>query len=345
MIGMHFSPITQRRLDIFKSHKRGYYSLWLLSILFIVSCFAELIANENPIVVRYDSQWYFPVVQDIPETTFGGAFPTETQYQDPAVKQLIEAKGWMLNPILPYSANSFNYANPLPAPSAPSADNWLGTDDLGRDVFTRLLYGMRISLVFGLILTFFSAIIGIWAGAIQGFYGGKVDLLGQRFIEIWSSMPQLMLLIILSSIIAPNFFWILLILLLFSWLGLEPLIRAEFLKARNLDYVRAAKALGQSDFKIMFKHILPNAMVATVTYMPFILAGGITSLTALDFLGFGLPADQASLGDLMSQGKTNIEAPWLGLSAFFTLTLILTLLIFIGEAVRDAFDPRKQLNL
>jgi len=337
------SPINRRRLEIFREHRRGWYSLWIFLVLFGLSLMAELIANDKPLLVYYDHEIYTPVWKLYPETQFDGEFETETDYRDEFVQELINKKGWMLWPPIPYSYDTINYRLTEPAPSPPTGDNWLGTDDQARDVTARVIYGFRISVLFGLTLTLVSSIIGIIAGAIQGFYGGKIDLFGQRFIEVWASMPRLYLLIILSSIVAPNFWWLLGIMLLFSWMSLIDLVRAEFLRGRNLEYARAARALGLSNRGIMFRHILPNAMVATMTFLPFILTGAITTLTALDFLGFGLPPGSPSLGELVAQGKANLQAPWLGISAFLVLSVMLTLLVFIGEAARDAFDPRKTL--
>ncbi len=307
----------------------------------MITLFAELIANDKPLFVWYDGGAYTPVFVTYSETDFGGEFLTEADYRDPFVIDLITEKGWMVWPLIQFSYETVNYNLTTPAPAPPNADNWLGSDDQGRDVAARLIYGFRISVLFGLTLTIVSSIIGIGAGAIQGYFGGRIDLFAQRFMELWASMPTLYLLIILASIVTPNFWWLLGIMLLFSWMGLVGVVRAEFLRARNFDYVRAAKALGVSDPVIMFKHVLPNAMVATLTLLPFILSGSITTLTSLDFLGFGMPPGSASLGELLNQGKNNLHAPWLGLSAFFTLAIMLSLLVFIGEAVRDAFDPRK----
>lgn len=337
------NPITHRRIENFKANKRGYWSLWIFAVLFVVSLFAELIANDKPLLVSYDNSLYTPFLVEYAETEFGGFFETEADYRDPEVKELIEEKGWILWPLIRYSYGTINFNTPTPAPSAPTSENWLGTDDQGRDVAARLIYGFRISILFGLSLTLFSSIIGIAAGAVQGYFGGWTDLLFQRFIEIWSGLPTLFLLIILASIIEPNFWWLLGLMLLFAWTSLVGVVRAEFLRARNFEFVRAAKALGVSNIKIMYRHILPNAMVSTLTFLPFILNGSVTTLTALDFLGFGLPPGSASLGELLNQGKENLQAPWLGLSAFFVLAIMLSLLIFIGEAVRDAFDPRKNL--
>ncbi|SCA57153.1 putative oligopeptide transport protein (ABC superfamily, membrane) [Candidatus Terasakiella magnetica] len=339
------SPLNQRRLDNFKKNRRGYWSLWLFLILFTGSLFAELIANDKPLLISYEDVFYTPFLNEYPETTFGGFFETEAEYRDPEVQALIkEAGGWIIWPLVRYSYDSINYDLTVPTPAPPSAENWLGTDDQGRDVVARLIYGFRISVLFGLILTVASSIIGVAAGAVQGYFGGMIDLISQRFIEIWSGLPTLFMLIILASLVQPNFWWLLGLMLLFSWVSLVSVVRAEFLRARNFDFVRAAKALGVDDRTIILRHVLPNAMVATFTFLPFILNGSITTLTALDFLGFGLPPGSASLGELLNQGKNNLQAPWLGLTAFFVLSVMLSLLIFIGEAVRDAFDPRKTLQ-
>lgn len=335
------NPITQRRLDNFKANRRGYYSLWLFSFLFIFTLFAEVISNDKPLVVYFDGDFYAPILNTYTETEFGGDFETEADYRDSYIQELINEKGWMVWPLIRYSYKTINYDLPVPAPAPPSTENWLGTDDQGRDVLARLIYGFRISILFALTLTLLSTIVGVIVGATQGYYGGKVDLVGQRLIEIWSGLPVLYLLIILSSFVQPSFWWLLGIMLLFSWMGLVDVVRAEFLRARNFEYVRAARALGLSNRGIMFKHMLPNAMVATLTFMPFILTGAIGGLTSLDFLGFGMPLGSPSLGELIAQGKSNLHAPWLGISAFVVLSLMLTLLVFIGEAVRDAFDPKK----
>ncbi len=342
-LGMPISRLTRRRLDNFKRNRRGFWSLWIFLALFLGSLPAEFIANDNPLVVSHKGTLFFPVLKAYPETAFGGEFETEADYRDSFVVKLIEADGWMLWPPIPYSYRTINYNLGRPAPAPPSADNWLGTDDQARDVSARLLYGFRISVLFGLVLTFFSSIIGIAAGAVQGFFGGWVDLIFKRFIEIWSGLPTLYLLIILASVVEPNFWWLLGLMLLFSWMGLVGVVRAEFLRARNFDFVRAARALGVSDIGIMYRHVLPNAMVSTLTFLPFILAGSVTVLTSLDFLGFGLPPGSPSLGELLNQGKNNLQAPWLGFTAFIVLAVMLSLLVFIGEAVRDAFDPRKTL--
>jgi microcin C transport system permease protein len=342
-LGWSINPLTRRRLSNFRANRRGFWSLWIFLALFILSLFAELIANDRPLLVKYDGHFYFPVLQVYPETVFGGVLPTETDYRDPTVTQLIDTKGWMIWPPIPYRYDTINYNLPVPAPAPPSKDNWFGTDDQGRDLVARLIYGFRISVLFGLTLTVLSSIVGVLAGAIQGYFGGWTDLLFQRFIEIWGGLPILYLLIILASIVEPNFWWLLGLMLLFSWTSLVAVVRAEFLRARNFDYVRAARALGVRTPVIMFKHVLPNAMVATLTFLPFILNGSITTLTSLDFLGFGLPPGSPSLGEVLAQGKANLQAPWIGITGFMVLAVMLSLLIFIGEAVRDAFDPRKTL--
>lgn len=359
------SPINRRRLDNFKKNKRGYWSFWIFSVLFIVTLFAEAIANDRPLFVRYDGSWYWPAFIDYSETTFGGDFETAADYRDPYLQKLIAEKdGKIVWTPIRFSYSTHNLDLPTPAPSPPTwmlteeqcksvverkgltgcADleyNWLGTDDQGRDVLARLIYGFRISILFGLTLTIVSSIIGVAAGSIQGYFGGWVDLTFQRLIEIWTAIPSLYLLLIISSVLVPGFFVLLGILLLFSWVSLVGLVRAEFLRGRNFEYIQAARALGVSNPKIMWRHLLPNAMVATMTFLPFIVSSSVMTLTALDFLGFGLPPGSPSLGELLSQGKSNIQAPWLGLSGFFSVAIMLSLLIFIGEAVRDAFDPRK----
>jgi microcin C transport system permease protein len=340
-VPLRLNPINQRRLANFKANRRGYVSLHIFLLLFGLSLFAEFIANDKPFLIQYDGAIYLPFLKAYPETTFGGDFPTEADYTDPFVAELIRERGWMLWPPIPYSYDTVILDLPGPAPSPPTWQNLLGTDDQARDVLARVIYGFRISVLFGLALTILSSIVGVIAGAVQGYYGGWLDLLFQRFIEIWTSMPTLYLLIILASVVTPNFWWLLGLLLLFSWTALVGVVRAEFLRARNFDFVRAARALGVGNMTIMLRHILPNAMVATLTFMPFILIGGITSLTGLDFLGFGLPPGSPSLGELLAQGKNNLQAPWLGISGFAVMAVMLSLLVFIGEAVRDAFDPRK----
>jgi microcin C transport system permease protein len=335
------SPLNQRRWANFKRNRRGYWSLWIFAVLFLVTLMAELIANDRPILIRYDGHFYFPIFVEYPETAFGGEFETEATYKDPAVQRLIGEKGWMIWPPIAFGNSTVagDLAGSFPAP--PSRAHWLGTDDQGRDVVARVIYGYRISVLFGLILTVFSSIVGVIVGGMQGYFGGWTDLIGQRLMEIWGGMPQLYLLIILAAVVEPNFWWLLGLLLLFQWMSLVDVVRAEFLRARNLDYVRAAKALGLRDWTIMFRHVLPNAMVATLTFMPFILNGSILSLTSLDFLGFGLPPGSPSLGDLLAQGKNNLQAPWLAITAFVVLATLLSLVVFIQEAARDAFDPRK----
>ncbi|MBP0048625.1 ABC transporter permease [Marinobacterium sp. AK62] len=339
---MAMTPLQQRRWHSFKRNRRGYWSLWIFSILFALSLIAELIANDQPILVQHQQQYYWPVLAEYTEADFGGEFELPADYRDPYLQELItDDGGWMLWPLIRFSYDTINYELDQPAPSPPTSTNWLGTDDQGRDVMARVIYGFRLSVLFAVVLTLASSVIGVCAGAVQGYYGGKIDLLFQRFIEIWSGLPVLFLLIILASLIKPNFWWLLGIMLLFSWMNLVDVVRAEFLRGRNLEYVRAARALGLSDGRIMYRHVLPNAMVATLTFMPFVFNGAIVTLTALDFLGFGLPPGSPSLGELVAQGKENLHAPWLGITAFLTLSIMLTLLIFIGEAVRDAFDPRK----
>lgn len=358
------SPLNLRRFNNFKANRRGWWSLWIFLALFLLTLFAELVANERPLIVSYKGELLFPVLVDYPEEKFGG-FYAVTRYYDPFIREEIEANGWMLHAPIRYDHTTRSYASQMPYPIAPtwtldadvacanlpngtedafcgpSGYHWLGTDDQGRDVLARLIYGFRLSVLFGLTLTIISSVIGISAGAVQGYFGGWTDLLFQRFIEIWTSIPSLYLLLIFSAFFVPGFWTLLFILLLFSWVTLVGLVRAEFLRGRNLEYVRAARALGLSDMRIMFRHILPNAMVATITFLPFILSGSITTLTALDFLGLGLQGDAPSLGELLAQGKENRNAPWLGLTGFLTISIMLSLLIFVGEAVRDAFDPRK----
>ncbi len=341
-----FNPVTRRRLARFRANRRGYWSLWIFLLLFCFSLGAELFVNDQPLLIRYQGKFYSPVFITYSETDFGGEFATAADYRDPYLTDLIKNNGgWIIWPPIHYHYDTINYDLTVPAPSPPSRENLLGTDDQGRDVVARLVYGFRISVLFGLCLTFFGSLVGITVGAIQGYYGGKIDLFGQRFLEIWSGLPVLYLLIILSSFVQPNFWWLLGIMLLFSWMSLVGVVRAEFLRGRNLDYVRAAKALGAGDFQVMFRHILPNAVVATITFVPFILNASITTLTSLDFLGFGMAPGSPSLGELLAQGKANLQAPWLGLSAFFVLAVMLSLLVFIGEAVRDAFDPRQTSGL
>ena len=344
LLGMKITPLTVRRLGNFKANRRGYISFWVFLVLFIFSLFAELVANDKPLVVQYQGNYYFPVLKIYPETVFGGVFETEAEYREKDVQKFITQKGGKIywTPIR-FSYSTVNLNLNKPAPSPPTLENLLGTDDQARDVFARVLYGFRISVLFGLILTIISSIVGIAAGAIQGYFGGWTDLLFQRFIEIWSGLPRLFLLIILASVFQPSFWMLLGLLLLFEWMALEGVVRAEFLRARNFDYVRAARSLGVGNITIIRRHVLPNAMTAALTFLPFVLIGSITALTSLDFLGFGLPPGSPSLGELLAQGKANLQAPWLGITAFLVLAVMLSLLVFIGEGIRDAFDPRKTM--
>ena len=336
------TPLWRRRWQRFKRNRRGYWSLVIFLVLFIISLFAELLCNDKPYVVFYQGDYYFPLVRAYPETTFGGDFETETDYRDPYILQKITTNGnWALFPPNPYSYDTINQNLDQPVPAPPSRDNFLGTDDRGRDVLARLVYGFRISVLFGLALTAIGTLTGIVAGAIQGYFGGKVDLLCQRFIEIWSAMPELYLLIIFSSIFKPSILLLLILLSLFGWMGLADYVRAEFLKGRNMEYVKAAHALGVGNVTIMYRHLLPNGMTPVITFLPFRLSGAILALTSLDFLGLGVPPSTPSLGELPAQGKANIEAWWLSISTFVVLVGTLVLLIFIGEALREAFDPRK----
>jgi microcin C transport system permease protein len=339
---VRLSPITLRRWRGFKNNRRGYLSALIFAALLVTTLFAEVIANDRPLIVKSDAGLFFPIAISYAETDFGGDFPTEPDYRDPYFAELVKEKnGWMLWPLIPFAFDTVSKDLGGQAPSAPDSQHWLGTDDQARDVLARLIYGFRISILFGLYLTIISSAIGVVVGAIQGYYGGLIDLGLQRFIEVWSGLPTLYLLIILASIVTPTFWWLLGLLVLFSWTALESVVRAEVLRARNFDYVRAAKALGASDATILIRHVLPNAMVATVSLLPFVMNSSITVLTSLDFLGFGLPPGSPSLGELLAQGKNNIQAPWLGITGFITLACMLTLLVFIGEAVRDAFDPRR----
>ena len=322
-------------------NKRAKVAFFSLCFMLILSLFAEIIANDKPIVVKYDGEYFFPIVKVYTDARFGGDFPTEANYKDSFIKENIEENGYMIMPVVPFSYNTVDYELNQPFPAPPSFRHWLGTDEEGRDIFARILYGVRLSFLFGLILTMLSSFIGISVGAVQGYFGGKTDIIFQRFIEIWEAMPQMFVLIIVASVFVPTFWTLLFILLLFSWSELTGLVRAEFLRARNFEYVKAARALGVSHFRIIWRHILPNALVTTITFVPFILAGSIVALTALDFLGLGLGAEYPSLGDLVRQGKDNLQAPWIGLSIFFILSILLTSLIFIGEGVRDAWDKRK----
>jgi microcin C transport system permease protein len=359
------SPLNRRRWQNFKANRRGFWSLWIFLVLFVLSLFAELIANDRPFLIKFDGHLYWSAFVTYPETAFGGDFETAADYRDPYLQKLIADKGGtIIWPLIRYSYDTHNLDLPTPAPSPPTwrlteaqckpvvekkglkscrdlEYNWLGTDDQGRDVVARLIYGFRISVLFGLTLTFFSSIVGIAAGGIQGYFGGWVDLIFQRLIEVWNAIPYLYLLLILSAVLVPGFFTLLGILLLFSWVSLVGLVCAEFLRGRNFEYIQAARALGVSNAVIMVRHLLPNAMIATMTFLPFIVSNSVMTLTALDFLGFGLPPGSPSLGELLSQAKANVQAPWLGLTGFFSVAIMLSLLIFIGEAVRDAFDPRK----
>jgi ABC-type microcin C transport system duplicated ATPase subunit YejF/ABC-type microcin C transport system permease subunit YejE len=341
---MQLSPINRRRLANFRANRRAHASLWIFLTLLVGSLGAEIVANDRPLLVRYDGGWYFPVLRDYPETEFGGFLETTTVYTDPAVVAMIEERGTLHWPPIPFRYDTHILDLEQPAPSPPSARNWLGTDDQARDVLARLIYGFRVSVLFALVLTILSSIIGVAAGAVQGYFGGWTDLLFQRFIEIWSGLPRLYLLIILASVVTPNFWWLLGLLLLFQWMALVGVVRAEFLRARNFDYVRAARALGVGDFRIIVRHVLPNAMVAAMTFLPFITSGAVVTLTALDFLGFGMPPGDPSLGELLRQGKDNLQAPWLGFTGFTVLAGMLSLLVFIGEGVRDAFDPRRTFD-
>ena len=335
-------PISRRRLANFRANRRGYWSFRIFLVLFAFTLPAEMIANDRPLAVWFDGALHVPVLTVYPETAFGGDFETEADYRDPFVKDLIHAgDGWIVWPLIAYDYRTINYDLPSPAPSPPTSENWLGTDDQGRDVAARVIYAFRLSVIFGLVLTLVSSVIGIAAGAVQGYYGGWIDLLAQRALEVWGGIPVLYILIILASVIVPGFWTLLGLLVLFSWTALVGLVRAEFLRTRNFDYVKAARALGVTDRVIMVRHVLPNAMVSTLTFLPFILNGSITTLTALDFLGFGLPPGSPSLGELLNQGRNNLQAPWLGLTGFAVVALMLSLLTFTGEAVRDAFDPRK----
>lgn len=334
------NPIWQARLQRFRRNRLSMIALGLFSIIFVLCMAVELIANDKPLVVQYQGDYYFPIIKAYPETTFGGIFETEANYKDPAVKDLINLHGYYIMPPIPFADQTPNVERTVPYPAPPNTQNWLGTDDVGRDVLARILYGMRISLLFGLALTAAGALIGIIVGAIQGYYGGWVDLAGQRFMEVWSGMPQLFMIIILVSLFNPSVYILFALMLLFGWMGLVGLVRAEFLRARNFDYVRAARNLGVSDWQIMRRHILPNALASSLSQLPFILTANVIALTSLDFLGYGLPPGSPSLGELMVQGRNNLDAPWLALSGFFSLTFILSLLIFIGEGLRDAFDPK-----
>ena len=326
---------------IFCRNRRAFWSFVLFMGIFVLSLFSELIANDKPLIVKYNNQILFPALHEYTDEFFGGDFPTAANYNDKLIQENIRREGWMIMPLIPYSFNTVDYYLNTATPSAPDNKHWLGTDEEGRDIVARLLYGIRLSIIFAFFLTVISSVIGIFIGAVQGYFGGKVDLILQRLIEIWDSLPQLFILIIIASVFLPTFWGLLVILLLFSWTGLTGMVRAEFLRLRNFEFVKAAKVLGVSNFRIMFRHILPNALVTSVTFIPFIMAEAITALSALDFLGLGLPSDYPSLGDLVRQGKDNLQAPWIGISIFIVLSGLLSMLIFIGEGVRDALDTRK----
>jgi microcin C transport system permease protein len=330
------------RWQRFKANRMGYTSLWIFVILFSLSMCAELIANDKPLVVRYQGQFYFPILQSQPETVFGGDFATPTDFLDPDIRRSITSKGnWAVYPPIPYSFETLNYFAKSPNPAAPSMDNWLGTDDRGRDVLSRLIYGFRLSILFGLALTIVGVTVGIITGALMGFFGGKFDLITQRAIEIWSAMPELYLLIIFASIFTPSIWLLVVLLAAFSWMGLSDYVRAEFFRNRALEYVRAARALGLTNMQIMRRHILPNSLTPVITFLPFRMSAAILSLTSLDFLGLGVPPGTPSLGELLAQGKGNLDAWWISLSTFVVLVSTLLLLTFMGEALRDAFDSRK----
>ena len=331
----------KEKIEIFCKNKRAFYSLILFVGIFILSLFSELIANDKPLIIKYNSQYMLPIFNSYSDADFNGDFPTDADYNDVYIINNIKQNGWLIKPLIPYSYNTVDYYLDTATPSAPDKKHWLGTDEEGRDIVARLLYGIRLSVIFAFLLTLISSILGIFIGAVQGYFGGKVDLILQRIIEIWDSLPQLFILIIIASVFLPTFWSLLVILLLFSWTGLTGMVRAEFLRMRNFEYVKAAKVLGVGNFRIMFRHILPNALVTSITFIPFIMAESITALSALDFLGLGLPADYPSLGDLVRQGKDNLQAPWIGISIFVVLSGLLSMLIFIGEGVRDSLDSRR----
>lgn len=331
----------KRKINAFKKNKRAYIAFILFAAIFILSLFSEFIANDKPLIVKYKNKFYFPIFTSYTDEFFGGDFPTPVDFKDEFIVSNINKNGWMIMPLIPFSYNTVDYDINSPAPTKPDKVYWLGTDDEGRDIVARVLYGVRLSVVFASVLTFLSSIIGIFTGAIQGYFGGIIDIVMQRFIEIWESLPQLFILIIIASVFMPTFWSLLIILMLFSWTSLTSMVRAEFLRTRNFEYVKAAKALGVSDFRIMFKHILPNALVTSITFIPFILSESIVALTSLDFLGLGLSSEYPSLGDLVRQGKDNLQAPWIGVTIFIVLSSLLSILIFIGEGVRDVFDTRK----
>lgn len=335
------TPIMQSRVRQFKDNRFGYLSFWIFLVIFFLSLSVNFIANDRPLLMSYKGHLYSPVLIQYSEQEFGGIFETEANYRDPFVRQLIQQQGWMLWPIIRFADQTPNLALTVSAPAPPSAQNWLGTDDQGRDVLARILYGLRVSILFGFGLTIAGSIVGVLVGAIQGYYGGWIDLIGQRLFEVWGGMPQLFMTMILVSLFSPSIYWLFVIMLLFGWMSLVSIVRAEFLRARSLDYVRAARALGLSNFKVIIRHILPNALSSSLSQLPFILTANITALSTLDFLGYGLPPGSASLGELIIQAKNNLDAPWLALSAFFTLSILLSILVFIGEAARNAFDPKR----
>jgi len=338
------SPINRRRLANFKANRRGYYAFWIFIVIFTISLFAEFIANDKPIVFSMDGRLYFPLWIEYTEKELGGVLETEAEYLDPFVIDLIDKHGWAIWPVVRFSYDTLDWDLDPPYPHSPDSEHWLGTDGGSTDVFAKLLYAFRLSVLFGVTLTLITSSIGVMVGALQGYFGGRVDLIGQRVVEVWAGLPVLFILIILASMVEPNIFWLLGILSLFSWIALVGVVRAEFLRTRNFDYIRAARALGVNNTTIMRRHVLPNAMTAALTFLPFVLIGSVTSLTSLDFLGFGLPPGSPSLGEMLKQGKDNLQAPWLGFTSFFSIAIMLSLMIFIGEAVRDAFDPRKQIT-
>ena len=332
----------KQKIKAFLKNKRAKYALFAFCFIFVLSLFSELIANDKPLLLQYKGKFYFPILETLTDKFLGGDFETPADYKDPLIKDNIQKYGFMVMPLIPFSYNTVDYEIGTQTPSKPDKKHWLGTDDEGRDIIARVLYGIRLSVIFAFLLTLFSAALGIFIGAVQGYFGGKIDILFQRFIEIWDSLPQLFILIIIASLFIPTFWTLLVILMLFSWTSLTSMVRAEFLRTRNFEYVMAAKALGASHFRIIFKHILPNALVTSLTFIPFILSESIVALTSLDFLGLGLGQDYPSLGDLVRQGKDNLQAPWIGITIFVVLSGLLTMLIFIGEGVRDAFDVRKK---
>lgn len=335
------NPILKKKINAFKSNKRAFTAFIFFLVVFVFSLFSEFIANDKPLIVKYKGDFYFPIFQEYTDEFFGGDFPTPADYKDALIISNIKNNGWMIMPIIPFSYNTVDYEIDSPAPTKPDKIHLLGTDDEGRDIIARILYGIRLSVIFAFILTLFSSLLGVLVGAIQGYFGGKTDIIMQRFIEVWESLPQLFILIIIASMFLPTFWSLLMILMLFSWTSLTSMVRAEFLRTRNFEYVKAAKSLGVGNFRIIFKHILPNALVTTITFVPFILSESIVALTSLDFLGLGLSGEYPSLGDLVRQGKDNLQAPWIGITIFIVLSGLLTMLIFIGEGVRDAFDARK----